>query len=311
MTSIVLSGSAHPELTRDVALRLGLTTAERILERFPDGELRVLVKEPVRGADVYLVQPLSPPADAHLLELVFLADACRRAGARSVTAVVPYLAWARQDRRRVEGEPHGARLAADLISARADRVVSVDVHGPAAEGFFSVPFDHLTAVPALAAAIARSAPRDAVVVGPDLGAARRAALFGRLLGLPSAIVHKARLSAREVEVRGVAGEVAGRAPILVDDMISTGATIEAAVRTLLEAGCRPEIVVAATHPLFTEGALERLARLPIARVVVTDALPVPRGPGHDLEVVPLAPLLAEAISRLCERRPLGELLSTT
>lgn len=311
MTSIVLSGTAHPALASAVADRLGLAPAARVLERYPDGELHVVVKEPVRGADVYLVQPLAPPADAHLLELLFLADACRRGGARSVTAVVPYLAWTRQERRRADGEPHGARLAADLVSARADRVVSVDLHAAAAEGFFSVPLDHLTAVPALAAAIARAVPRDAVVVGPDLGAARRAAVFGRLLDLPSAIVCKARLTAREVEVRGVAGEVAGRAPIIVDDMISTGATIEAAVRTLLEAGCRPEILVVATHPLFTEGAPERLARLPLSRVVVTDSLPVKRAPGLNLEVVPLAPLVAEAISRLRERRPLDDLLSAT
>lgn len=311
MNAILLSGSAHPELAGAVAARLGLQPAVRALERFPDGELCVAVKEPLRGADVYLVQPLSPPADAHLVELLFLADACRRGGAERVTAVVPYLAWARQDRRRSEGEPHGARLAADLLALRVDRVLAVDVHGAAVEGFFSVPLDQLTAIPLLATAISRFAPKDAVVVAPDLGAAKRAEAYGRLLDLPSAIVHKARLSAREVEVRGVAGEVAGRAPIIVDDMISTGATIEAAVRTLLEAGCRPEVVVAATHPLFTAGAAERLARLPLARVVVTDALPPPRTPGLAIEVVPLAPLLAEAIGRLREQRPLGDLLATT
>ena len=307
MKAILLSGSAHPELAGAVAARLGLQPGTRTLERFPDGELCVVVEEPIRGADVYLLQPLSPPADAHLLELLFLADACRRGGAERVTAVVPYLAWARQDRRRSDGEPHGARLSADLLSLRVDRVLAVDVHGAAAEGYFSVPLDHLTAIPLLAAAVSRAAPKDAVVVAPDLGAAKRAEAYGRLLGLPSAIVLKARLSAREVEVRGVAGEVAGLAPIIVDDMISTGATIEAAVRTLLEAGCRPEIVVAATHPLFTAGAAERLARLPLARVIVTDALPPPPTPGLTTEIVSLAPLLAEAIRRLREHGTLANL----
>jgi ribose-phosphate pyrophosphokinase len=311
MKPILVGGSIHPALTAALGDALGLTPAARTLERFPDGELHVVVKEPVRGADVYLLQPLAPPPDAHLLELLFLADACRRAGAARITAVVPYLAWARQDRRRTDGEPLGIRLAADLLSARADRVVSVDVHGSAAEGFFSVPLDHLTAIPALAAAIARVASPDAVVVAPDLGAAKRAEAIGRLLGLPSACVHKARLSARDVSVRGVSGEVAGRAPIVVDDMISTGATIEAAVRTLLEAGCRPEVVVAATHPVLVPGAAERLAALPLTRLVVTDALPVPALPGLATEVVPLAPLLAEAIRRLREERPLAELLATS
>ncbi|WP_242343453.1 ribose-phosphate diphosphokinase [Anaeromyxobacter terrae] len=310
MRAILVGGSYHPALTAAIAAELGLTPAARTLERFPDGELHVAVKEPLRGADVYLVQPLGPQPDAHLLELLFLADACRRAGAARVTAVVPYLAWARQDRRRADGEPLGARLAADLLSARADRVIAVDVHGAAAEGFFSVPLDHLTAIPALAAAIARVAPRDAVIVAPDLGAAKRAEAFGRLLALPSACVHKTRLSAREVAVRGVSGEVAGRAPIIVDDMISTGATIEAASRTLLAAGSRPELVVAATHALLVPGAAERLAALPLARLVVTDSLPVPETPGLATEVVPLAPLLAEAIRRLREERPLAELLAT-
>lgn len=309
MNAILLSGSAHPELAAAVGVLLDLEPAARTLERFPDGELSVCVKEPLRGADVYLVEPLSPPADAHLLELLFLADACRRGGAGHVTAVVPYLAWARQDRRHGDGEPHGARLAADLLSQRVDRVLAVDVHG-AAEGIFSVPFEPLTAVPLLAAAISRAAPEDAVIVAPDLGAARRAAAFGRLLGLPSAIVHKARLSAREVEVRGIAGEVAGRTPIVVDDMISTGATLEAAVRTLLEADCRPAVIVAATHALFTAGAAERLARLPLARLILTDTLPTPPMPGLTTEVVPVAPLLAQAIGRLHEQRPLGDLLAT-
>jgi ribose-phosphate pyrophosphokinase len=305
----VVSGSAHPALVEAVCADLGLASAARMLERFPDGEVRVVVREPVRGADVHVVQPLSPPADARLVELLFLADACRRGGAARVTAIVPYLAWARQDRRSADAEPHGARLVADLLCARLDHVLAVDVHARAAEGFFSVPFEHLTAVPALAAALAGS--RAPVVVAPDLGAAKLAERVAARLGAPAACVHKERLSPTEVRSRVVSGEVAGRAPIVVDDMISTGATIEAAVKVLLEAGCRPDVTVAATHGLFVGDALERLGRLGLARVVVTDSVPPPRDPPFALGVVGLAPLLSEAIRRLRDGRPLAELQACT
>jgi ribose-phosphate pyrophosphokinase len=297
MRAVVLSGSAQPALAAEICAALGITAGARRLERFPDGETRVVVEEPLRGADVYLVQPLAPPADRHLVELLWLADACRRAGAARISAVVPYLAWARQDRRYADGEPHAARLAADLISSRVDLAIAVDVHGTAAEGFFSVPFEHLTAIPALAAVLSRHV-RDPVVVAPDLGAAKRAEAFAALLDAPTACVHKTRVSAREVRARLVAGDVAGRAPIVVDDMISTGATIEAAVRALLGAGCRPEVTVAATHGLLVEDATARLGRLGLVRLVVSDSVPVVTSTGLDVEVVPLAPLLAEAIRRL-------------
>jgi ribose-phosphate pyrophosphokinase len=297
MRVVVLSGSAHPALAEGICAGLGIAAGALELGRFPDGEARVVVGEPVRGADVYLVQPLAPPADRHLVELLLLADACRRAGSARITAIVPYLAWARQDRRHADGEPHTARLAADLISSRVDLAVAVDVHGSGAEGFFSVPFEHLTALPALAAALSGRV-HDPVVVAPDLGAVRRAEALGALLDAPTACVHKTRVSAREVRVRLVTGDVAGRTPIVVDDMISTGATIEAAVRALHEASCRDEVIVAATHGLLVEDAVARLARLGLARVVVSDSLPVARSAQLDVEVVSLAPILVEAIRRL-------------
>jgi ribose-phosphate pyrophosphokinase len=289
-----------------VCAALGEAPAARTLERFPDGEVHVVVDGALRGADVHLVQPLSPPADAHLVELLLLADACRRGGAARVAATVAYLAWARQDRRLADAEPHGARLVADLLSSRLDLVLAVDVHAAAAEGFFSIPFEHLTALPAIAAALG-VAVRDPVVVAPDLGAAKRAEALGGLLGAPTAFVHKVRLSSREVRARVVSGDVAGRAPVVIDDMISTGATIEAAVQALRGAGCRPEVTVAATHGLFVGDALPRLGRLGLARVLVTDSVPPPSAAPLALEVVPLAPVLAEAIRRLRDGRPMAEL----
>jgi ribose-phosphate pyrophosphokinase len=310
MRFAIVSGSAHPELAEAACALLGVAPVARTVECFPDGERRVAVTGAVRDRTVYVVQPLSPPADVHLVELLLLADGCRRAGAARVVAVIPYLAWARQDRTLTEGEPHSARLVADLVSSRADRALVVDVHSAAAEGFFSIPVDHLSAAPVLARALEADV-RDAVVVAPDLGAVRRADLFGALLGAPVAYVHKTRVSPREVRAGIVAGDVSGRAPILVDDMISTGATIEAAVRALLESGCRPPVTVAATHGLLVEDALARLRRAGVARVVVTDSVPPRRPPADALEVVPLAPLLAEAIRRSEEGGRLAELRART
>ncbi len=307
MKAVLLSGNANSALTDAIGAALGIVPGRRTIDRFPDGECHVVVHEPVRDADVFVVQPLSPPSDAHLVELLFLADACRRAGAARITGVVPYLAWARQDRRRSDAEPHAARLAADLLSSRLDRVVAVDVHGAGVEGFFSVPFDHLSAVPAIAHALS-ALPADAVVVAPDLGAAKRAEAYGRCLGLPTAIVHKSRVSAREVRAQRVTGDVAGRLPVVVDDMITTGATIEAAVSTLLDAGCRPGAIVATTHPLLVGDAGVRLASLGLDRLLVTDSIPARHFPRLEIEVIPLAPLLSEAIGRLHGGRPLAELL---
>jgi ribose-phosphate pyrophosphokinase len=309
MPLVLFSGSANLPLARAVAGKLGSRLGHRVLQRFPDGELHVALEEPVRGHDVYLIQPTSPPVDGHLLELFLLADACRRAGAAHVTAVVPYLGYARQDRRGRSGEPVGARVIADLIGAAGvGRVVAVDLHSAALEGFFSMPLEHLTAVPLLADAAKASVGEQAVVVAPDLGAVKLAERYARILNQPVATVHKVRVSGAEVSVRGVVGEVRGRAPLIVDDMISTGGTIEAAVGALLAAGCAPEITVAATHALLVGPAIERLRALPVRRFVVTDSVALPPDLPLPLEVAELGPLLAEAVDALHSGRPLEGLI---
>jgi ribose-phosphate pyrophosphokinase len=225
--------------------------------------------------------------------------------------VVPYLGYARQDRRVTGREPVGARLVADLIATSGfDRVVAIDVHSPSIEGFFSLPMERLTAVPLLAEALRRSrVDSNGVVVAPDLGAARLADRYSRLLDLPVAIVHKTRVSGREVAVRGVSGDVQGRQPLIVDDMISTGGTIEAASRALAAAGSLPVAAVAATHALLVGDAVERLAAIGARRIIVTDSLPVPPSPRLPLEIVPVGPLLARTISHLHEGRSLADLLA--
>lgn len=309
MNLAVVAGPGNPGLGQRTAAALGAAPAPLVLERFPDGELYVRVDEGVRGADVYLVQPTCPPVDARLLELLLLADACRLAGAARLTAVVPYLGYARQDRRTAAGEPLGARLAATLLGASGiDRLVAVDLHQPAIESAFPVPVVHLSAVPLLADAIRAGLPEGVVVVSPDLGAVRLAERYARILRAPAAVVHKTRLSGAEVAVRAVIGEVRGLAPLVVDDMITTGGTIQAAVRALLEAGCRPEVAVVATHALLVAPAAERLAGLPLRRVIATDSVPGADRLPVALERVGLAPLLADAIGRLHGERPVDDLL---
>jgi len=284
-------------------MRLGAAS----VHRFPDGELHVAVRDSVRGHDVYLIQPTSPPFEVHFLELVLLADSCRRAGAARLTAVIPYFGYARQDRRAEGRESVAARVIADLLAAAGfTRVIAVDLHSPALEGFFPFPVEHLTAVPALADGLEPDA--DATVVAPDLGAVRLADRYGQILELPVAIVHKTRVSGSEVAVRGVTGEVRERAPIIVDDMISTGATIAAAHGALRHAGCRTEVTVVATHALLVSDAVERLRVLGLRHLVVTDTVLLPLPPRLPLRVVSVAPLLADAIRRLHEGRSLADLL---
>jgi ribose-phosphate pyrophosphokinase len=300
MNAIVIAGTESPVLADAIVDRLGIAAGRRTIARFPDTELHVDIQESVRGADVYLVQSTAPPVDQHLMELIFLADACRRSGAERITAVVPYFGYARQDRRAKGREAIGGRIAAMLLSASGlDRVLAVDLHNPALEGFFSVPLEHLSAIDLLANAISDVVASNAVIVAPDLGAVKLATQYG----------DKTRISGEAVTVRGIVGEVRGRVPVIVDDMISTGATIEAAVQALRAAGCTPDFTVVATHALMVGAARQRLAALAIKRMVVSDSLAVAPAPSLRLQIVSLAPMLAEAISRLNVGQSLSDLLS--
>ena len=240
------------------------------------------------------------------MELLLLADACRRAGARRLIGVIPYFGYARQDR-RTGRRSLGARVAADLIdTGRFNRLMLIDAHTPAIEGFFSIPIDHLTAVPVLAHVAAGSIRANSIVVAPDLGAVKLAREYARLLGVPMAFVHKTRLDGEKVEAHGVIGDVRNRAPLIVDDMLSTGATIEAAVDALRAAGTVEPIAVAVTHALLVGRASEVLRRLSVARVIATDTVATQQ-PEPIVETVTVAPLIAMAIRRVHRDESLADL----
>ncbi len=310
MRPVIAAGSAHPALAEDLARELECEMASSPLRRFPDGEQDVELRTSVRGDAVFVVQPLVHPVGEHLLELLLIADACRRAGARSVAAIVPYMGFARQDRVTREGTPLGARVVANVLGTGAlSQVLAVDLHSPVIASCVDAPVTHLTAVPVLVEAVRPHVREDSVVVAPDLGAAKLADAYARLLGLPLAVVHKVRSTPTAVAARRVAGDVRGKRPVVIDDMISTGSTIEAAVAAVIDQGSRREVLVAATHGLLVEGAAERLERPEVVRVTVTDSVPASPRPPARLEVVRLAPLLAEAVRRMVSERGLDDLLA--
>ncbi len=308
MSLRIVAGTANVSLAVDVAAALSCELTACKVERFPDGELRPAVAN-VRGDDVYVVEPTGPPVSENVVELLLLLDACRRAGAERVTAVVPYFGYARQDRRSKAGEAVGARvIAGALVSAGAQRIVIVDPHTTALEAMCSVPVEMLTAVPVVAGALSSELAEDAVVVAPDFGAIKLAQRYAALVARPVAIVRKTRLSGAAVRAEELVGQVEGRSALIVDDMISTGSTIEAAAHVLRAHGATGDIVVATTHGLFVPPAPARLAGL-ASRLIVTDSVPGGDHPELRIEVHSIASLLADAIGRLHDNQDIGELLT--
>jgi len=302
----LFAGTANPALA--IAHELGVRLGGCDVARYPDDEVAVHLLEPVRRKDLFIIQPTAPPVDAHLIELLAIVDACRRAAAAQIIAVVPYFGYARMDKRHGQREPITASMVATLLqTVGVDQVITVDLHAPQIEGFFHIPVDSLSAVATLATALRDQLPPNAVVVSPDAGRVRMAGEYAHALGLPVAVLHKQRESGTTTRVTHLVGEVSNRPCLIIDDMISTGGTIAEGVATLLEAGARPEITVAATHGLLLEGARDRLDHPSIRAVFVTDSVAIPPMRWPQLQVVSIAPLLAQAIRRFVADGAIDEL----
>jgi len=298
----LISGRGHPSLSQEISEHLGLPLGAVEVADFPDGEISVQLDHNIRGRDVFLVQPTGPPANDNLMELLILIDACRRASAARITAVIPYFGYARQDRKDAGRVPITAKLVANLIvQAGADRVLTMDLHAAQIQGFFDVPVDHLYAAPILDEYFQSLGlpPEEIVVLSPDEGSIKRSLTHVRELGGSLAIVDKRRSSATETEQANlIGGPIAGRTVLIFDDMISTGGSIVGAVEVAREHGAR-EIYVSATHAVLCGPAPERLREAGIKQCVFTNSLPL-SAEKHlpDMIVVSVAPLLGEAIRRI-------------
>ena len=303
----IFAGTANPALAKAIASELGVLLGACAVERFPDGETSIRLDEPVRGREVFIIQPTSPPVNENLIELLAFADACRRASAERITAIVPYFGYARSDKRHGRREPITASMVADLMQAVGiDHVVTVDVHAPQIEGFFRVPMDNLMATPVLVEAL-RDTSGMVVVVSPDAGRMKTATDFAHRLKTSVVVLHKRRESGTETEVTHLVGDVRGRSCLIVDDMISTGGTMAESIDALLRARARPEIIVAATHGLFLPGTREKLSHKAVRTVFVTDTVQAREQNWSQLCVVSIAPLIAAAIRRFLWNRSLGDL----
>jgi ribose-phosphate pyrophosphokinase len=306
----LVSGRSHPELAQEIATHLGVRLGEANLREFANGEIHCRYDVSLRGSDVFIVQTHCGPVNDTLMEQLIMIDAAKRASAKRITAVCPYYAYSRQDRKATGREPITAKLVADLISvAGADRVVSVDLHSGQIQGFFDQPFDHLTAMPVLVGEIKRSGVDRLVVVSPDAGRVKVAERFSQHLGADLAFVHKRRPrdASNLVEARDVVGEVQGRCCVLVDDMIDTAGTICAAAELLFERGAS-DVWAMATHGVLSDPALERLDKSPISRVVVTNTLPIPAERRIDkLQIISVAKLIADTLDAIFEDTSVSEI----
>ncbi len=294
----ILTGTAHPMLATEIAEHLGLALGPMTISRFPDSETYVRVETSVRGKDVYVIQPTCPPVNENLMELMVILDALRRASTGRITAVIPYFGYARQDKKITGREPISARMVADMLTTGgADRVLTIDLHSLQIQGFFDIPVDQLTAVGLLTEHMRKWDLSDSVIVAPDAGRVNMATDYAGRLGLPVVIVHKRRTGPERTQAAFVVGDVKGKRPIIIDDMITTGGTIGRSVTALMEQGAQPDVRIVATHPVLVGSYAENLRTSSITEILVTNTIPVPAEKQFGkVRPVSVARMLADAIS---------------
>ncbi|MBZ0265721.1 ribose-phosphate pyrophosphokinase [bacterium] len=304
----IFTGRAHPALAAEIADKMGIPLGDAEVSSFSDGEISVKIHENIRGWDVFLVQPTPPPAET-ILELLILLDACRRASARRITAVIPYFGYARQDRKTESRVPISAKLVANLITAAgANRVLTMDLHSDQIQGYFDIPFDHLHASPIFVPYFRAKRMRDLVIVSPDVGGIKLARAYANRLNANLAIIDKRRVKANVAQAMHVLGDVKDKNVILVDDMVDTAGTLCEAARVLERSGAK-RIWASATHPMLSGEALSKLDESPIEKLVVLDTIPEREEmSGYSwLERLPVSTIFAEAIRRINNEESISSL----
>lgn len=310
----IFCGNSNKEVAASIAEALGLPLGKSEVVRFSDGEISVSIMESVRGSDVFVVQSTSTPVNDNLMELLIMIDAFKRASAGRITAVIPYMGYARQDRKAKSRDPISAKLCADIITAAgADRVLTMDLHCPQIQGFFNIPVDHLLGVPILAPYFIekfKDIKDECMIVSPDLGSVTRARNFAQKFGAPFAIVDKRRQRANVCEVMNIIGDVRDKKVILVDDMIDTAGTLCNAAKAIIEIGGATEVYACATHGVLSGPAIERIQNSVIKELVILDTIALPEEKKIDkIKVLPVAPVFAQAINRIYADEPISPLFN--
>lgn len=296
----LFTGSANPQLGQEIADFLGVSLGVIKISRFANGEIYVRYEESIRGVDVFLVQPLANPVNEHLMELLVMIDALKRASAGRITAIIPYYGYARQEKKSAPREPITARMVADILTTvGADRVVTMDLHSPAIQGFFNIPVDHLTALPMLAQYIKSKDITDGVIIAPDAGSVKKAEKLAARLNLPLGVMYKRRPAPNVAELSFFIGDVEGKTPIIIDDMVDTAGSIMQVVEALIERKAKEEIILLTTHGIFSPPAINRLSHSAIKEIVLTNSLPLTDDRSlPKMTVLSVASLLGDAIRRV-------------
>ena len=305
----VITGNANRKLAKDICEKMGIDLLDCDVTTFSDGEINVEINETVRGCDVFIIQPTHSPVNDNLMENLILIDACKRASAGRINAVIPYYGYARQDRKTRAREPITAKLVANLLEkAGADRVVTMDLHAGQIQGYFDIPVDHLSAIPVLAEYFKDKIDENSTVVSPDLGGVTRARNFANKLNLPIAIIEKRRPRPNVSEVMNVIGDIEGKTCILVDDIIDTAGTICQAAKTLKEMGAK-EVYGCATHGVLSGPAIERLLDSDLKEFVITDSIPLPDLPEirDKIKVVSVAEMFAKALTIISNNESISKI----
>jgi len=304
----IFSGTSHPEFSQKIAKILGKDLSKITISRFSGGEIYARLIDNARGASAYVIQTCTRNVNEDLMELFIVIDALKRASARSITAVIPHFGYARQDKKSASREPISAKLIADLLTtAGIDRIITMDLHSDQIQGFFNLPVDHLAAMPVLASYIKDKNLKDPVVVAPDTGRAKTAKKLSDRIGAPLVILHKTRPEHQKAEIMHIVGDVKGKTPIIIDDMIDTAGTATGGVDILRKQGCIDEIYFVSTHGILSGPAVEKINAAKFAEVVVTDTLPTADKKIKGLKVVSVAPIFAEAIKRSYENMSISSL----